>query len=132
MIIRYNRRLAFTHEHPMPRNNLALLAYDNCLASSITLPSEMLNAANDACSALHRNQPAAQYFEPKIYGRKKRISCAGNISLTTTAHPKSLRSPTLVILPAIWRNPTSVIHREQYLLPLLRQCTEAGPRICAV
>jgi len=47
-------------------------------------------------------------------------------------HPRDLQSPELVILPAIWRNPLSVIKREYYLLERLKAWNSEGSLICAV
>ncbi len=116
----------------MTPHNLAIIAYDSCLASSVTLPAEMLSAACDVHRATRRSDPAQEQSSCGIFGRKRRIQCAGSILLGSEDHPKTLDKPELVILPAIWRNPTTVILRETYLIPLLQEWAEVGTRICAV
>lgn len=108
--------------------NIALIGYDNCLASSLSLPIEMLNAAGDAQRVL--NGETKQ--EPVIYGKARKIRCAGGLTLFSEDHPKNIDQPDLVILPAIWRSPLSVVRQHRYLLSLLQQWHQQGVLLCAV
>ena len=107
---------------------IAFIAYDHCLSSSISLPMEMLNAAADANRALNQVETPV----PKIYGSNRKISCAGGLTLITNSHPRSIEKPDLIILPAIWRNPLTVIKGQRFLLELLRKWHKQGAMLCAV
>lgn len=107
---------------------IAFIAYENCLSSSISLPMEMLNAAADANRVTKGTDTAA----PKIYGSSRKVLCAGGLTLHTANHPRNIQRPDLLILPAIWRNPMTVIRRNKYLLELIRQWHEQGAMLCAV
>ena len=107
---------------------IAFIAYDNCLASSVSLASEMISAAIDAqTSATRELMPL-----PGIYGSRRKIRCAGGIEISTQAHPKAIASPDIIFLAAIWRNPLSVVRKQQYLIPLLKRWADNGTNICAI
>lgn len=135
VIIRYNplpENNRTTQEQTMNEKQLAIVAYDNCLASSITLPCEMLNAAFEANAVQQKEFRDTRQTGTKIYAARKKVTCAGQVVIHSDTHPRELHSPDLVILPAIWRNPLSVIKRERYLLDLLRGWDSNGSLICAV
>lgn len=116
----------------MQDKSLAIIAYQNCLASSITLPCEMLNAALEVEALVHRENLKKTSKGIKVYASNKSTLCAGNVTIQRDDHPKNLSNPSLVILPAIWRNPMNVIRREGHLKPMLRKWSEQGAMICAV
>ncbi len=107
---------------------IAIIGYDQCLASSISLALEMFNAAAEADAATRREQP----FRPALLGAGQRIRCAGGLTLSPDGHPRSLAQPSLVMLAAIWRNPARVVKQQAGLLPLLRDWHRRGVKICAV
>ena len=107
---------------------VAFIAYDHCLASSISLAAEMLNAAVDAHAAASR----ALLPLPVIYGQKRKVQCAGGVQISTCAHPREIKNADVIFLPAIWRNPQQILRRERYLLPLLSQWANDGVKLCAV
>ena len=107
---------------------IAFIAYDQCLSSSISLPMEMLNAAADANRAINNIDTP----KPQVYGRTRKISCAGGLTLMSNQHPRTIESPDLIILPAIWRNPLAVIRKQRFLLELLKKWHKQGTMLCAV
>lgn len=107
---------------------IAFIAYDHCLSSSIALPMEMYRAAVDSSSALTKKV----YNTPVVYANKRRILCAGGLNIVTDKHPRYLENPDLIILPAIWRNPLLVVRQHGYLISLLKAWNERGIKICAV
>ena len=108
--------------------NIAIIGYDQCLASSVSLALEMFNAAAETSAAAARQTP----LRPALYGSGRRIQCAGGLALSPDGHPRTLEQPDLVVLAAIWRNPARVVKQQAWLLPLLRQWYERGVKICAV
>lgn len=110
--------------------HIAFIAYENCLSSSISLPMEMLNAAADANKVFGLDKTFND--SPKIYGNLRKVNCAGGLSLNTENHPRTIQNPDLVILPAIWRNPLTVVRRHKYLLELLKLWHQQGAMLCAV
>jgi transcriptional regulator GlxA family with amidase domain len=109
-------------------SQIAFIAYDNCLASSVSLASEMLSAAIDAQTPATRESLAL----PGIYGSRRKIHCAGGIEISTHAHPKTIANPDIIFLAAIWRNPLNVVRKQQYLIPLLQRWAANGTNICAI
>lgn len=107
---------------------IAFITYDQCLASSITLPMEMYRAATDASTAITRKK----YASPLLYGKKKRTHCAGGVEIISHRHPKWIDQVDLIVLPAIWRNPMTVVNDNRYLLAHLHRWNQANIKICAV
>lgn len=107
---------------------IAFVAYDGCLSSSISLPLEMLNAAAETYRAIS-NKPAVK---PEVFGNLRKVQAAGGLNVHTESHPRNISDVDLIIFPAIWRNPLTVIRRHHYLLELLQQWHSKGINLCAV
>ncbi|MEE3239777.1 MAG: helix-turn-helix domain-containing protein [Pseudomonadota bacterium] len=107
---------------------IAFVAYDSCLSSSISLPLEMLNAAAETHRAIN-NQAV---LKPQVFGNLRKVQAAGGLNIHTDSHPRNISDVDLIILPAIWRNPLTVIRRQHYLLELLKQWHAKGINLCAV
>lgn len=105
-----------------------VVGYDNCLASSIALPIEMLSAAYENTKA-HSGEQACP---PALCAMKRKIACSGSLEVNTSFYSQELETPKLVLLPAIWRNPAIVIRRERNLIEQLKKWYKNGATICAV
>ncbi len=107
---------------------IAFIAYDGCLSSSISLPLEMLNAAAEINRVIH-HKPV---IKPIVFGNLRKVQTAGGLNIHTESHPRNINDVDLIILPAIWRNPLTVIRRHHYLLELLERWHQDGINLCAV
>lgn len=112
----------------MPR--VAFIALPHTLASSITLPTEMLVAAASQTGP-QRAQQLTLHVASADGGP---VAAVGGLLLAATLdyHQLPAMEPELVILPALWRNPLPVLRRRADLLPILRQLAASGAMICAV
>lgn len=111
---------------------IAFIAYDGCLSSSISFPIEMLSAAIDTARAGNVTSRNSGVNQVQVFGRKRKIHCAGQIFINTDDHPSTIDNPYLVFLPAIWRNPLVILKKERYLIALIKQWHELGTKICAI
>jgi transcriptional regulator GlxA family with amidase domain len=110
--------------------HISLLALPSCLATSISLPLEILNAANEL--ARIRNRTQAPLTIDIVAKKLEPITTAGGLCIMATATPASIQQTDLLILPSLWRNPVATLRQHQWLLPWLSQIAEQGTTICAV
>lgn len=108
----------------------AAVLYPQAMATSVSLPMEILHAASQTASVAHRGRSQVQF---RLLGRDRRmLRLASGIALkpdTTLANAPPL---DLLVLPAIWRNPLPALAANRALLPLLRDYAASGTRICSV
>jgi len=110
--------------------HITLLALQDALASSLTLPLEMFTAADHLARARDRHRPALQHSIVGVGATT--VTMAGGLRLQTDADWRSVGSTDLLILPALWRNPRIHLRRYAELLPWLRELSARGTRLCAV
>lgn len=110
--------------------NIAALLYPQALATSITLPMEIMRAASQMASAADRDSPGVHF---RLAGPDKRqMKLSSGLILKPDMSYEDLADLDLLLLPAIWRNPMPTVNRMRTLQPLLRQYAAAGTRICSV
>lgn len=110
--------------------HITLLALPSSLATSISLPLEMLNAASESAQIKERGVT------------KLTIAIAGySLGAVKTAGALSIMAPTtfeqisqtdLVILPSLWRKPEHSLKKHPKLIPWLKAMADQGALICAV
>lgn len=100
------------------------------LASSASLPLEMLNAA-DAQARRQRGDVPRLHSQTAALRRR---TVATNAGLTIQADTlySHIEQTDYLILPALWRNPLRAVLQQQKLLQWIRQLHERGAIICAV
>jgi transcriptional regulator GlxA family with amidase domain len=107
---------------------VAFVISENMLATSLTLPAEMLRAAADLSHARHRTVPLAVHF----------IARTNGIYNTRCGLPISADRPAddavydLIYLPALWRNPQYAVQCNTTLMSWLHKQSDAGALIAAV
>jgi transcriptional regulator GlxA family with amidase domain len=108
----------------------AALLYPCALATSVTLPMEILQAASQMASIRDRGRAQARFLlaGPDL----QPVTLASGITLQPTARYTALPPMDLLILPAIWRSPLPTLRTAIEWLPLLAASAAAGTRICAV
>lgn len=108
----------------------AAVLYPQALATSITLPMEILQAASQMASAGDRGATKVRFLlsaperEPVILG--------SGIVLQPDIALAELPALDLLLLPAIWRNPLSVLGGARDWQAQLREQAAMGTRICSV
>ena len=108
----------------------AAALYPQALATSITLPMEILQAASQMASVRDhgisqvRFLLAGQACEP--------MTLSSGITLQPDTVVSDLPPLDLLLLPAIWRNPLPALRGATNWLGLLREEAAKGTRICSV
>lgn len=111
-------------------HTVAAVLYPQALATSITLPMEILQAASqmarvgDRAAAKVRFLLAAPDCQPLTLG--------SGIVLNPDIALVDLPPLNLLLLPAIWRNPLAAVTPAQTWRGLLREQAARGTRICSV
>ncbi len=94
--------------------HVTVLAIEGMLASSITIPMEMLEAVQARLQVHHRG---GKEFEMQIASqRHEPLKVLGGMTLVPDAPLSEINETSLVVVPALWRNPR----------PQIRQLADAG------
>ena len=109
---------------------VSFITLPQCLASAITLPMEMLNAADALQRSQHRH--GARIKMHLLADRSGPLNTAGGLTLFAEASYRDIEYSDLILLPALWRNPLQVIRRQRGLLDWLVKMAGKGSAICAV
>ena len=108
----------------------AALLFPDALATSVTLPMEILQAASQLASTRRRGEPQVRTL---LAGPDRRtLRLASGVRLMPDIPFDALPALDLLILPAIWRNPLPTLRAAAPLLPLLQAYAAGGTRICSV
>ena len=120
----------------MQTTNITFVLLENMLATSATLPAEMLLAAQSAATRAQKKAGAAQNPPPiKIHT----ASLTGEPVLTRSglcwqpdAALTDLGDNQIIYIPGLWRNPRPLIKKSKPLLTWLKQEYQNGALISAV
>jgi transcriptional regulator GlxA family with amidase domain len=110
--------------------HVTILALPGSLATSISLPLEILNAANELARSRDRKHPVLQVAIASE--QTGPVTTAGGLTIIASHTPGSITQTDLLILPSLWRNPINTVQRHTAILPWLRQLARQHSQICAV
>ncbi len=111
-------------------DHITLLALPSSLASSISLPLEILNAANEL--ALIQRQGKRRFKLDVVSTHCGEVKTAGGLTVKATATPEMIKHTDLLILPSLWRDPLHNLERYTELIPWIHSIAAQHTRICAV
>ena len=109
---------------------VAAMLYPDALATSVTLPMEILHAASQMASVRKKGQQQVRFLLAST--DRKAVQLATGIVLKPDVTIGQLATVDLLILPAIWRNPASTIQYSRPWLELLNTTAASGSLICSV
>lgn len=110
--------------------HITVLILNESLCSSVSLPIEMLNAANELARSRNRLFPA---LDIEIVGETTGLAkTAGGLQINCTSTYEDIKKTDLLILPALWRNPSRILLRNRKFLPWIRDLSAGGTLLCAV
>lgn len=108
----------------------AAVLYPQALATSVTLPMEILQAASQMASVHRRGASQVRFL---LAGRSPgALTLDSGIVLRPEIAYRDLPPLDLLLLPAIWRNPLPTLAASQDWLGWLREQAARGTRICSV
>ena len=108
----------------------ATLLYSHALATSVTLPMEILQAASQMASVRLRSGPQVRML--LAAPESGLLTLSSGLTLMPDITYRELPVLDLLLLPAIWRNPLPTINAMSGSLDILRRYAAAGTRICSV
>lgn len=109
--------------------HVTFLALPDALSSSLSLPMEMLAAADQLAQARHRQRRALDRI---VVGDGTTVTTASGLRLPLDADWRSIETTDLLIVPSLWRDPRTHLRRHRHLLPWLRQLAAGNALLCAV
>lgn len=110
--------------------NVTFLLLPHIMASSISLPLEMLNAADNIRRAARRSAPrlhirlAAEQLQP--------VQTSGGISIVPDTRLCDVNSCDLLVIPGLWRNPFATVQHNPAISHWLASQVTQHRNICAV
>ncbi|MDE0952611.1 MAG: helix-turn-helix domain-containing protein [Halioglobus sp.] len=108
----------------------AAALYPQALATSVTLPMEILQAASQMASARNRGKPQVRFL---LAGPDRRqMKLGSGVILKPDIAIADLPPLDLLLLPAIWRHPLPAVAAAESWLDRLREHAATGTRICSV
>lgn len=110
--------------------HLTLLALPGSMTTSISLPLEILNAANE--QARVRNRRQARINTAIVSNTQGPIITAGGLPLHASATFDAVEQTDVLILPSLWRNPLTMLKQYPQLLPWLQKMSAQNSLVCAV
>jgi transcriptional regulator GlxA family with amidase domain len=108
----------------------AAVLYPQALATSVTLPMEILQAASQQASVGKRG--AAQVRFMLAGPERKQVKLGTGVMLKPDMTFDRLPPLDFLLLPAIWRNPLPAVNAARPWLRMLREQAATGTRICSV
>ena len=104
--------------------NIALLLYDQMLATSVSLPVEMLRAGEAV--ALQENRHAPRLSLQMVAETIKPISTRALIKLMPDTDIEHAQQPDFAFIPSLWRNPRPTIAQQPKMLQWLSDIWAQG------
>lgn len=104
--------------------------YPRVLATSITLPMDILQAASHAAQAHGAQNPKLEIVIAAVNSQP--VETVGGLTITPGVNLDQLPPCELLLLPAMWRNPLPVIRQHARWLEILPTLAKAGTTICSV
>lgn len=108
----------------------AAMLYPDALATSLTLPMEILQAASQTASVASRGAPQVEFLLAAP-GRDL-LQLGSGLKLQPDITYAELPPLDLLLLPAIWRNPLPTIRAARDWRDQLRDLAATDTRICSV
>jgi len=110
---------------------VVILALEQALASSMTIPLEMISAAEQIHRARHR-QRQAQLKLLVASESPAPLTVTGGITLMPGSTLAELGPSDLIFVPSLWGNPQRALQQHRYTVEWLREQHNKGATLCSV
>jgi transcriptional regulator GlxA family with amidase domain len=110
--------------------NIALVIYEHVLATSLTLPIEMLRAGE--AFAQNKKVGAAKLNIKLISNSSQPISARAGISLLPDTTLNNMKQADVIIAPSLWRNPRPILKKQQDTIAWILQRWQKGATLIGV
>ena len=109
---------------------VAIIVLPRALGSTVTIPLEMLSAANDIARA--RRQRDKLLKIELVSTQEGTVILSGGLAMNCPKTLTQVTSPDLIFVPGIWGNPRASVRKHVRLISWLQLQHEAGATLCAV
>ncbi len=109
--------------------HISIIVVSRALGSSITIPLEMLNAANDL--ALAKNQKNKVNNIELLGSGNSAFTLAGGMTVHCERQLQDIAETDLIFLPAIWRKPRQAVEENAALVQWVKKHYNIGATLCA-
>jgi transcriptional regulator GlxA family with amidase domain len=103
---------------------IALVLYDDMLATSVSLPVEMLRAGE--ALALKQDKSAAQLAIQMVAENPTAVSTRAIIRLKPESDIENAQFPDFAFIPSLWRNPRPLLRKHPKLIAWLNAIWQQG------
>ncbi len=110
--------------------HVTVLAIEHGLASSITIPLEMIRAA-DVIQRIRQRAAPKHHIAIASHDGKPAVM-TGGISIMAEQSVAQIEKTDLIFIPALWGNPNATVNKHPGICDWLRQQHSAGASICSV
>lgn len=111
-------------------STITFLLCDRMLATSTTLPIEMLQTAEGAALSKDRHKSPLKIQTAAI--NKDPITTSSGFTVTPQMSLADVGPTDLIYIPGLWRNPRTVLRKNRALIDFIKQQAAAGVMICGV
>lgn len=113
-----------SEKHKVNSVKVALILYDHMLATSVSLPVEMLRAGEAA--GLQENKQAPRLSIQMVAESIKPVTTRALIKLQPDVNVAKAQLPDYAIIPSLWRNPRPCIKKQPKLVQWLSDIWQQG------
>lgn len=106
------------------------LVIEDMLATSITLPIEMMNLAESAARSLDRGAMRLNMATASV--RREPVRTRSGFHLSADLTLREIGQTDMVIIPSLWRNPRPILRKHPEVIDWLRSLNEKGCTLIAV
>lgn len=112
--------------------NISFVLLDNMLATSTTLPLEMLLAAQSAVARSSQGSPTTRLAIRTLSLDGESVLTRSGLRLQPDTAVAEARDNQIIYIPGLWRNPRPLVKKSAALIDWLKQQYQNGALICAV
>ena len=109
--------------------NVSIVAVKQMLGTSVSLPMEMLHAADSYCDLTRKPYPR---LDMKVVAMSLApIRMTGGLCIIPDCTLKEANQSDLIVVPGLWRNPVPVLRQSDELINWLQCGHKQGATLCA-
>lgn len=114
----------------MSTRHVTLVVAPAALGSTITIPMEMLQAANDIARAQHSDQQA---ISVELAGTNPgSLTLNGGLTVLCDKTIDEVDKTDLIFIPGLWGNPRAAVRKHPQLVTWLRRMHSQGATLCSI
>jgi len=111
-------------------HHITFFCCDQMLATSLTLPIEMMRAGENAAQVQNRDSVSLQIVSAGL--SKNKVQTAAGFSFEPDFTLEEIKHTDILFLPALWRNPKASLRQNPQLIEWIQRLHQQGTLICSV